>query len=181
MTGGKQRTRSIDGVSTPDRFIAGAPSKDDIMFSWESLNFERRERDLKWYLLVGFSLLVFIGYSVWSSDWFVIGIILIVTAIAFWYFRSVKPEKISYQITPLGITAGDRTYPFSEIHSFWIIYKQNAKHLNIVFIKKYLPALTINLGDADPVSIRTVLLSKIPEQEKRDESLADKLVRMLGL
>lgn len=183
MTGGHRQTKSVDGVvANHATKVEPTPEVEALQGSitWEAPNFERAEKGIKWYLLVSAILLAAVGYSVWQRDWFFIVIILIVTAVAIWYLRSVKPVNTSYRIDQQGLTVGNHLHPFSEIHSFWIVYHKNAKNLNIVFIKRYLPALSINLGDTDPVLVRSFLATRVPEQETRGEGMIDKLIRVLG-
>lgn len=178
MPGGKRKIKPVDGVIS--EAYSNSPSKDDVLLSWESLSFERKAKDFKWYIAAAVFVIAVIAFSAWQRDWFFIVIIIIVSAVAFWYLRSIKPQKLAYTITPLGVTIGNKVFPYSEIHSYWIIYKPTVKTLYIALNKRYLPVLTINLGDMDPVAIRTVLSRKIPEQAKRDENLIDKLIRIVG-
>jgi len=152
-----------------------------ILFSWEAPSFKSSDKTLKWYFIASFIILAIIVYSAWQKDWFIIGIVVIVSAVMFWYIHSVTPNNVNYKLTPMGVYVDDRFYPFSEMHSFWMVYNQNVKNLYIAFTKKYLPTLTINLENIDPVIFRGYLLKKIPEQEKRGESLIDKLTRVIGI
>lgn len=126
-------------------------------------------------------VLIAAGLLVWIRDWFTIIILLIVTGVLFWYTKSTHPKKVTYKITPLGIYADTHFYPFSEIHSFWVIYNEKVKTLYVAFLKKYLPPLIIGLENTDPVALKAVLLRRIPEQEKRTENILDKIVRVIGL
>jgi hypothetical protein len=155
--------------------------KDTVIYSWNSLNFERKAKDYRWYLVVVFIIIVSIGLLVWQKDYFTIGILVVVSAVLFWYIRSQEPKTVTYIITPLGITAGTQLYPFSDIHSFWIVYNKNVNSLYLAFTKKYLPSLVINLGTADPVTIKNILIKRIPEQAKRTENIVDKIVRIVGV
>jgi len=183
MTGGQKQVSSIDGVARPQGPAAApdaVPTKDDILLSWEAPSFERKAKDYRWYLAALGVILAIIGYSIWQQDWFFIGIVIIVSAVAFWYLKTTKPQRKQYAITPLGIISGDHVYPFSEIHSFWVVYRPNVKILCLAFTRKYLPTLEVSLGNMDPVVLRSVLSKRIPEQSKRDENIVDKLVRVLG-
>lgn len=161
--------------------VAPQTVKDTVLLSWDALSFEKKAKDYRWYLVAGILILLAIGFLIWQKDWFTIVILLIVSAILFWYVRTTKPQKITYKVTPLGIYAGDRLYPFAEIHSFWMVYNEKVKTLYLAFTRKYLPTLVINVGEVDPVSLKNVLLRRIPEQEKRGENMVDKIVRIVGI
>lgn len=184
MTGGK---KNLDGVMAAKavppkpRIPEKSALKDTVLLSWESLSFEKKAKDYKWYLVACIIILIAIGYLIWQKDWFTIGIVVVVSAVLFWYVKTTKPQKVTYKLTPLGLYANERLYPFAEIHSFWIVYNQSVQNLYIAFTKKYLPSLVINLGEADPITLKNILLRRIPEQEKRTENTIDKIVRLIGI
>lgn len=181
MTGGK----NLDGMAPAKGKNEAAPGKpalkDTVMYSWESLSFEKKAKDYRWYLVAILFIIASIGYLVWQRDWFTIVIVIIVSTVLFWYVRTTKPKAVKYKVTPMGIYADDHLYPFSEIHSFWVVYNEKVKTLYLAFTKKYLPSLVIHLGKADPVTLKNILLRRIPEQEKRTENTIDKIVRIIGI
>lgn len=181
MTGGN---KNLDGVAAinPAAPKTDKPAlSDTVMYTWESLSFEKRAKDYRWYLIAGIIILLALGYLVWQRDWFTIIILIIVSGVLFWYVRTTKPKKVIYKLTPLGLYADERLYPYSEIHSFWMVYNEKVKTLYIAFTKKYLPSLVISLGQADPITLKNILLRRIPEQEKRTENTIDKIVRLIGI
>lgn len=172
----------MDGmIPAPPETAAQPTIKDTVILTWEAQSFEKKAKGYRWYLVTSGLILIAIGFLVWQKDWFTIVILLIVSAILFWYVQTTKPQTVNYKITPLGIYANDRLYPFSEIHSFWLVYNEKVKNLYLAFTRKYLPTLVINVGEVDPISLKNVLLRRIPEQEKRGENLVDKIVRIVGI
>jgi hypothetical protein len=160
---------------------AAANISNKVVLNWEAPSFQKNERTMKWYLGAGLLIAALIGYSAWQRDWFIIIITIIVSAVSFWYLHTIHPTNIKYRITPIGIYLDERFYPFSEMHSFWMVYNESVKNIYIAFRKKYLPTLTINVENVDPIILKGYLLKKLPEQEGRSESLVDKLTRLLGL
>jgi hypothetical protein len=175
----------MDGGETQNINLAGEakdPSVSErVLFSWKAPSFTQNERSGKWYLIAAFLTLAIIAFSAWQQDWFMIGIVVVVAAILFWYIHAVVPQDIAYKITPMGIYADNRFYPYSEIHSFWMVYDQKVKNLYLIFRKRYLPALTINVEKLDPLILKGYLLKKLPEQENRTENIIDKITRIAGL
>lgn len=151
------------------------------VLSWKAPSFKKSERTTKWYLIAGLIVACLIAYSAWQGDWFIIVITIIVSAVMFWYVHTVNPTEVSYRITPVGLYVDDKFHPFAEMHSFWMVYNDTVKNVYIAFRKKYLPSLVVNTENIDPVLLKGYLLKKIPEQEGRDESLVDKLIRAIGL
>jgi hypothetical protein len=151
-----------------------------VLYSWNAPSFIYKDKTFNWFLAVGAAILGLMGWLIYTKDWFPLVIVAVVCSVMVWYVAKVRPKNETYSITQLGLIAGDRFYPYAEIHSFWVVYDQNVKILYVAFLKKYLPALTVHLEEADPVQIKSILIQRIPEQEKRGETLIDKLVRMSG-
>lgn len=174
MNGGD--SQNINLVNTPAPQVA-----DRVLFEWSAPSFIKNERGLGWYLLAALIVLGIIGYSAWQRDWFVIGIVIVVTGILFWYLHAIIPHDVTYKLTPMGIFIDERFSPFAEMHSFWLVYNEKVKNLYLVFRKKYLPALVINVEKVDPLILKGYLLKKLPEQEDRGENLIDCFIRIAGL
>jgi hypothetical protein len=177
MAGGQPDQKNINLAEG----AKGEMVSDKEIFSWSASGLEKEHRSARWYIAAACIILAAIAYSVWQQDWFVIGIIVVVSAILFWYVFSVHPQEVSYRITPMGIYVDDRLYPFSEIHSFWMVYNNNVKTMYFALVKKYLPTIVVSLENVDPLLVKGFLLKKIPEQESRGEGLVDKFTRVLGL
>ncbi len=89
---------------------------------------------------------------------------------------------IRIEVTPLSIKAGDHTYAYDQIESFWIQYEPefDIRELSLHLKKWYMPYTKIQIGEEDPVQIRAILLQFIPEAEHK-ENLAYLFARRLGL
>lgn len=184
---------NLDGISSTNNLeedvISRPKNKDsnnepfggDVLLSWKGISGVSKEKTTGWFVLAGLIILAIVGYFVWQGDWYSIVIISIITAIFYWYYFSAKPTESNYKITTLGIFVNNQFYPFSDIHSFWMVYDTDVQRLYIAFIKKYLPSLIIDVKNIDIIKLKTELLKIIPEQEKRAEGFVDKVVRYLGL
>lgn len=180
MDGGLNNLDGINGPEQPLATAAGRLTKDTVLLAWQSTK-EVREKDKKWFFLVGSVILFPIAYSVWTKDWFILIIIAILLPVLYFHSKNRTVENAAYKITPLGVYENEKFYPFAEIHSFWIVFNEKVRTLNIIFMKKYLPQLTIDISNIDPLKIRAVLGKKVPEQEKRGESMVDYLIRLFDL
>jgi hypothetical protein len=150
------------------------------LLKWEAPEFNVYSHSWVYYLLTALAFFAVVGYSIYSKDWFII-IVAIVLAGFFYWYPLIKPQAASYTITQLGIYINDRIYPYSEIHSYWLFINQKENKLNIIFNKKYLPQLSMLLLDIDPLTVRGILSKYVPEQEGRTESVVDKFIRLLKL
>ena len=93
-----------------------------------------------------------------------------------------KPEVVDFEISPLGVKAGERFYGFREIKSFWIEYDPalDIKELSLQLKKWYHTYVKIPIYEQNPVQLRLILLAFLPEAEHED-TLADTVSRKLGI
>jgi hypothetical protein len=93
-----------------------------------------------------------------------------------------KPADETFNISSLGIRAGEKTYKFSEIKSFWIEYDPalGIKELSLQLKKWHEPYLKIVLAEENPVQLRLFLLDFIAEVEHQD-TIVEVVSRKLGL
>lgn len=166
--------------TTEDSSIKTNP--DHVLFSWkETDNQEKEKTKIFWVFFVLIIDALTITYLVWQKDWVPIPIVAALSAVLFWYKITIKKDSRECSIEKLGVRVGNSFYHYQELHSFWIVNGKDFKNLQLVFIKKYLPALSVDISNANVSSLRESLSKNIPEQEKRGESLIDKLVRILDL
>lgn len=154
--------------------------KETVLVGWKAPEFELYARSWVYYSVLGVLLIAVIGYAIYTQDWFVIAIFVILAGFMVWYQKKVPQEK-TYRITQLGLYEDNKFYQYNEIFSYWFLIDGNYKALNIIFAKKYLPQMTILLGTTDPVKVRAVLSKYIPEEGTRTETILDRLVRLFRL
>jgi len=154
--------------------------KETVLVGWKAPEFETYDRTVLYYVVLAVMFLAIIGYAIYTKDWFVIGIFVILAGFLLWYQRKTPAEK-TYRITQLGLYEDNKFYQYNEIFSYWFLIDGKYKTLNIIFAKKYLPQLTILLADTDPVKVRSVLSKYIPEENTRTETVLDRLVRLFRL
>lgn len=162
--------------TTPEEVV----EKETTLLAWEAPEFLAYIRGWKYYALLSVVFLAVIGYAIYTRDWFVIVIFIIVAGFILWY-QQKEPITRKYRITQLGVYEDNKFYQFNEIFSYWFLLDNEYKVLNIIFAKKYLPQLTILLNGTDPIAVRNVLSKHIPEEGNRTETLLDRLVRLFRL
>jgi len=154
--------------------------KESVLVGWKAPEYQLYERSLVYYAILSVLFVAIIGYAIYTRDWFVIVIFLILAGFLIWYQRKT-PQVKTYRITQLGIYEDNKFYQYNEIYSYWFLLDGSYKALNIIFAKKYLPQLTILLDKIDPVKIRETLSKHIPEEGTRTETMLDRLVRLFRL
>ncbi len=174
------RLEKVEESQSQNDFQEQEVSADKVFFEWEGMEYEHEEKSFKFFLVAGLISLVVLAYLIYTKDWFMVPIVFIMDGLLYFYSRK-KPRTLRYRVTKLGIFIDNYFYPFSEMHSFWLIYNQKVKALNLVSLKKYLPVFTISLENIDPLKLRNFLKTILPEQEKRGEVFVDKLLRLLKM
>lgn len=154
--------------------------KETVLVGWKAPEFQQYTRNWIYYSILGVLFLVVIGYAIYTQDWFIIAIFIILAGFLVWY-QQKQPIVKTYRITQLGVYEDNKFYQYNEIYSYWFLINGDYKALNIIFAKKYLPQMTILLEKTDPVKIREVLSKYIPEEGNRTETLLDRLVRLFRL
>lgn len=150
----------------------------EIIKEWTIQEYERHERGILWYAIMGGLGLFFVIYGVITSD-FLFSLIIILFAIILFLQAHQEPKQILFQITELGVVVGNRFYSFSELESFFLIY--NPPHVKTLFLEAkgtLKPMIRVPLLDMNPVEVKNVLRAYLPENfEREEEPLSDRAAR----
>ena len=104
------------------------------------------------------------GFLLWQGE-YLGGIVFIAGGLGIFLF-SRTPRVHTVLINPTGITIDDALLAWNDFHSFWIDYRpQGVKELSLESAHWYRPHIRILLADQDPLAIRRVIISFIPERE----------------
>jgi len=155
-------------------------TKETVLVGWKAPEYQIYNRTMPYYAVLAIIFVGVMTYSIYTRDWFIIAIFLVLSGFVVWYQKKTPQEK-TYRITQLGLYEDNKFYQYNEIFSYWFILDGKYKALNIIFAKKFLPQLTILLGDMDPVKVRETLSKHIPEEGTRTETILDRLVRLFRL
>lgn len=124
--------------------------------------------------LTGASAIFFLHDYLFATGLAIAGAVLILLSYQ-------KLETASVSVESARIVVGDREFFYSQIKSFWVNYAPpRTAELIVTLRKPYLPVLRIPLGDADPLAIRKIMVSFVPETEHED-SVLDQIVKYLSI
>lgn len=155
-----------------------------VHMQWITSAYRQTEKSKAWYLLMGLIVLVFVLYGMFAGDssgW-IVSITFLVLA-GTYYLSELKPAPaVKIQVSQLGITFGARFIPYNKMRSFWLLNEQNARYLNLTLLKGASRNVSIIVPEeVNMARLREYLLTQIPEEEGREESFTDQLIRNLGL
>lgn len=153
--------------------------KQNVLYEWSALEFEKREKDVYWYSTLAIVSAALAIFFLFTKNY--LGALVTVLLAALIYVYSQKdPRTIRFAITPLGVKANEDLHPFEELISFWIFYEPGEiKELSIRTRRLASPYLGLPLGNTNPIEIRKILLRFLPEK-KQEEPVANILARKLG-
>lgn len=173
--------------------IPAAPlaSTEQPILVWEAKEFNEYSRSQRWHAIVSaigavlvIGALVFAGLSDSLRDIMSNVLVALVFGLALYVVlkhADDPPKELTYSISKLGINVGDTFYPYNELKLFWIIYKPPVKTLTFQTVNRFKPLIKVNLGEVDPIAVRTTLREYLPEDTKREEDMLDKFSRFIRL
>jgi len=151
--------------------------------SWQVPEYEKHERDQKWYIGAGLAVFGLLVYSYLTAN-FLFAVIIIISCMIIIVDDSREPGMIDVLITTEGVGIGRRFYDFEEMKNFSVVYKpnQNIKRIYFEFNNSLKQRLSIPLMDINPLPIRENLIKYISEDlERVNEPLSEGLGKLLKL
>ena len=142
--------------------------------SWTASEFVAHEKNGGWFaiLIAGSIILAAIIFIV-TREWLSI-IAITVLAVAVGVFGNLKPRVLQYEISPKGITVGDKHFAFEDFKSFSVIEDGAIASIQLLPQKRLKTLLTVYLDPAQTDNIIELLGDYLPfDQRKRD--MSDKL------
>ncbi|HEV8601612.1 MAG TPA: hypothetical protein VGQ87_03395 [Patescibacteria group bacterium] len=152
-------------------------NQNETELSWEAPEFPERTRSTNWYIMFAIISVILIGFAVWVGSVITIIMFCLLIAVGFG-FAVQKPKQVDYSINSQGIVVGKLIYPYKNIRKFWIIYDPPAvKTLNFETTAYLNNVISIELGNQDPLPVKSKLKNHLFEDLDREESFADILAR----
>lgn len=154
----------------------------EIHLAWEFPEFVQHKRGKWWYIIAAIILAGFVFYSVMTSNFLFVVILLLGVFVLIYRFLQ-GPRPVTVKIGQDGILVDRKLYPYKELKSFWLIYEPpTIKYLYFDFknrLKKHLP---VPLEDINPLQVRESLLNYLEEDlEKEEEGFSETLSRFLRI
>ncbi len=158
-----------------------ADLKKDAVIQWEAPAYVQHDKDWKWFIGAGIVDFLLCVYAIFIGNWTLLIALVLLSSVYVWQHGNV-PRNIEIVISKTGINVGGKEYSYQNIKSFWIIYKPPmVKTLNLRSNSRFLPDIAIQLGEQDPAQLRAYLCSQIREEEGKEESTVDAIIRIFKL
>ncbi|MEX2043269.1 MAG: hypothetical protein WD926_00040 [Patescibacteria group bacterium] len=150
------------------------------ILAWEAKEFEEYDRNRKWYAVALVIGVLLVAGALVLKQWLASVVFALATYIVVRHADD-KPRTLAISISKLGVQVADKFHPFSELKSFWIIYKPPVKTLTLQGTSRFKPLIKVHLVDVDPLAVQNALKDHLVEQPKETEDFIDKLGRWIRL
>lgn len=158
----------------------GTAGSEKPILVWEAQEFLEYDRDKRWYVIAGVIGALLVVAALLLRQWLAAVVFALATYVVI-QRAGDKPRTFTYGISKLGIQVNQTFIPYNELRAFWVIYKPPVKTLTFQRVSKFKPLIKVHLADVDPLAVKNVLKTYLPEETKRDEDFLDKLGRLIRL
>lgn len=154
---------------------------EEVIMKWEAPEFEQFDRPKSWYIILLIVAILLIVYALITAN-YLLAIIVVMLAIVINTLTRKKPDILNMAITQKGVLISNNLYTFEEdLDTFWVLYNPpDLKTLNFTRQQRFMPQVTVQLNNANPLKVREILLEYLEEDVEREEHVADKISRRLG-
>jgi len=151
-----------------------------ITFSWDSPEFEFKEKRKDWYWILGIVAVLVIVAAVLLHN-YLFGFLVLIAAFLMLRLSTHSPLDLSIEVSQHGIKIHNEMYPYESIKQFWISYnKDNQAILLLLTAQKITPMVSVVIDQRiDLMELRGYLGEFIAEEEMK-ESLADRIIHSIG-
>lgn len=154
--------------------------QETIEFSWNTFEYEHREKSTDWYWALG--ILVVVGAAIaFISKNFLFGFLILMGGILIGLFANKKNDPLSVEVSMRGVTINDRPVNFADIKAFWMYRNPfGIRKLVLKTNRNLAPMVSLPIpDDMRAADLHEFLLQHIPEQELQ-ESFVDLLLERIG-
>jgi hypothetical protein len=154
---------------------------EEVILGWYAPEFIRFHRGFWWFLILGILDAALLAFAYRSASW-TMGLVFIVLPAVLILEHRKKPKVVEVIFSPFGLKFGALKIPYSNLKRFWILHDPPyVDELHIMTTNRMHPEVTIPLMGVDPVQVRELLITQIPEWEGKKVSFLDTIVRILRL
>lgn len=160
------------------RHTPASPSDSPDVISWTASEYIEHYRGTSWYLaLIAGTVVLALAIYLLTKDLFAV-IITVVLGIIVASVAHRKPRKVTYELSSLGLKAGEKEHYFNEFRSFALIREGQLTSLMLIPLKKFAAPISMYIENDDEENITTLLGEHLP-MEERSADKVDTLSRRL--
>ena len=137
--------------------------QEKTIIAWEALSRPYKERSRDYFVKV-FSIASLFGVLLYVIEGFMPVLLLISVVFLFYVMSSVKPQKIRYEVTNLGIKVASDLTPWEVLGRFW-----STKHMGydvlVIEAENIVGRMEIILDPTEKTKIKAAVSKYLPYEE----------------
>lgn len=140
-----------------------------IKIEWMAHEHHHQNRSNDWYWGIGIIAILLAVLAIYFGN-IVLAMFIVLAGFTSILQAHAKPKVIKYSITRKGIKAGESSFPFSTLESFWVIDEDVDDKIILRSTKFMMPFIVLpyDSTNTDPEEIRDYLLEYIDEEEMQE-------------
>lgn len=150
------------------------------LFAWKAPEHIHQDKGLKWFAsFAGGITLIAAGFALFGN--FIASLTIAMIGIYMFVVAQHKPSVIRYRLLTEGVALNNALYHYKHLEAFNIVYEPgNVKTVILRSSRRLVPLIHMEIGDADPVAIRDILIEFVQEDIHLEEPFIDIWARRLG-
>ncbi len=149
------------------------------LFEWSAPEHIHHDRGVKWFaIFAGGITVIVVGFALMRN--FIASLTIALIGGYMFVVAQHKPSVIRYRLMTEGVALNTVLYHYKHLDAFNIVYEPgDVKTVILRSSRKFVPLIHMEIGDADPVAIRDILLEFVHEDVHLEESVIDIWARRL--
>lgn len=154
--------------------------KETIAFSWETPEYEFKEKRKDWYWIVGAAGLGLIILAIVLQN-YLFAFLIAIAVFLMISLASKEPLSLPVEISEHGVKIYEELYTYDSLYGFWITHNKKEEPILLLLCdRRVSPIVSLSLHeDINLMELREYLLEFIEEQELK-ESLTDRIIDKIG-
>ncbi|MBI3256061.1 MAG: HXXEE domain-containing protein [Candidatus Andersenbacteria bacterium] len=150
------------------------------LYEWQAEEHTHRPKNSTWFAMFAAAITIVVGTLVFLGNFMGAVTMAFVGGLTY-YVAQKKPAIFRYRILVDGIAINNFLYHFRDLAVFNIVYEPGVVKTVLLRSKRTLaPMIHMEIGEADPVAMRDILLEFLPEDQEMTEPIVDIWARRLG-
>lgn len=157
------------------------------LLSWRVHEYPVYQRTKWWYMVfgviaVGLILLSVIPNFIFDTPNYTFAILITLITVVILANANSQAQELDVTLTTEGVLIGQQFFDYDKFQEFSVIFKpqENLKVLYLEYKNSIMPRLSLQLNEADPISVREILAQFLDEDFSRtDEANSDFFSRIL--
>jgi len=151
------------------------------LYEWHASEHEHRPKSPVWFALLAAATTILVSLMLFVYTNVLGAVTLAFVGGLIYYIAQQEPSIVRYRIMLDGIAMNNTIYHWEDLATFNIVYEPDETKTAIFKSKRiFSPYIHMEVGDADPVAIREILIEFVEEDQDIQEPMADIIARRLG-